>query len=1137
MEIQTLTAQMGRNPAVRSIQKKLQRAAGGDIHASGLQGSATALMLAALGTPVCCIMDEAEEAGYLYHDLVQLLGETDVLFFPSSFRRQVKFGQRDAASEILRTEVLARLAAAAMPATAAVAQHLVIVTYPEAIAEKVVSRSVLDAQTLHVQVGEEVDLGFVESTLREFGFRRTDYVYEPGQYAVRGSLVDVFSFSCEYPYRIDFFGDEVASIRTFEVDSQLSREQLRQITLVPELAEQRTDMVAMPTLLPEGMLVAAKRMDFVVERVQQIWQDGFSRQAAIEHAAYKDKDSDAAAELPADAHTLLLDGTDIAAALHAFRHLELASAAPDAIRFDMAPQPIFHKNFDLVAASFRDFMQKGYRLYVLADSPKQIDRLRAIFEEQAPDVRFEDVGRTLHAGFVDRMQQACYFTDHQLFDRFHKYNLRSERARSGKVALTLKELQEFEIGDYVVHMDHGIGRFGGLVRVPTPDGHVQEMIKLTYDKGDAVYVSIHALHKVSKYKGKEGEPPRISRLGTGAWERMKERTKTKIKDIARDLIRLYSRRREERGFAFSPDTYMQHELEASFLYEDTPDQLKATADVKADMERARPMDRLVCGDVGFGKTEVAVRAAFKAATDGKQVAVMVPTTVLAYQHFQTFSDRLRDFPVRVDYLTRARTPKQTKELLADLKDGKIDIIVGTHKLIGKGVTFHDLGLLIIDEEQKFGVATKERLRQMKVSVDTLTLTATPIPRTLQFSLMGARDLSVIQTPPPNRYPIQTEVHTFSPEVIAEAVGFEMSRGGQVFIVSNRIASLSELEQTLHKHVPDARVAIGHGQMPPAQMEEVMTAFAAYDYDVLISTTIIESGLDIPNANTIIICSAHNFGLSDLHQMRGRVGRSNKKAFCYLLAPPLAVLPQEARRRLQAIENFSDLGSGIHIAMQDLDIRGAGNLLGAEQSGFIADLGYETYQKVLSEAVKELKNDEFKELYEQQIAAGEVTSGEDFVDECTLESDMQMFFAETYVPGASERMLLYRELDGLTSDNAVEAFRKRLEDRFGPIPQEGEELIKVVKLRRLGKHFGAERIILKNGRMRLYFVRDEKSPFFQSPAFGQCITYCTLHVATCQLMQVEDRRSMLIHDVHSVAEACSLLDEMASIDVPSSVTST
>ena len=1124
-----------------------------------------------------------EEAGYFYHDLVQILGEQQVLFFPSSFRRAVKFGQRDAANEILRTEVLSRMTndesrfarndEYSLPESSEcesyssfVIRHssLFIVSYPEAIAERVVSKKTLDDRTLQIRVGEEVDLSFVEQTLLEFGFQRTDYVYEPGQFAVRGSLVDVFSFSSEYPFRIDFFGNEVDTIRTFEVESQLSRGQQELITLVPDLSEEREERVPFATLLPSETIVVCKDITYVTERIGQIWEEGFSRQAELSQTA-QTPDSLALSPGPSpvragsiysqdlDKTKVLIDAQTFEKGFAPFRRIEF-SPAPSAhqsprpnrggggggaaLSFSITPQPIFHKNFELVTSTLDDYIAQGYTIHILADSQKQIDRLKEILA--TANISFKPVNRTLHAGFADNDLKVCLFTDHQIFDRFHKYNLRSDRARGGKVALSLKELQEFEIGDYVVHADHGIGRFGGLVRVPANqsplpnrggvggEAALQEMIKITYDRDDVVYVSIHALHKVSKYKGKEGEPPRISRLGTGAWERMKERTKAKIKDIARDLIQLYSRRREEKGFKFSPDTYLQHELEASFLYEDTPDQLKATNDVKADMERARPMDRLVCGDVGFGKTEVAVRAAFKAATDGKQVAVMVPTTVLAYQHYHTFSDRLKDLPVRVDYLTRARTPKQTKEILADLEAGKIDILVGTHKLIGKGVKFKDLGLLIIDEEQKFGVATKEKLRQMKVNVDTLTLTATPIPRTLQFSLMGARDLSVIQTPPPNRYPIQTEVHTFSPEVIAEAIGFEMSRNGQVFIVNNRISGLPELEELVHKYVPDARVAVGHGQMHPEDLEKVMMDFASYDYDVLISTTIIESGLDIPNANTIIICGAHNFGLSDLHQMRGRVGRSNKKAFCYLLAPPLGALPTESRRRLQAIENFSDLGSGIHIAMQDLDIRGAGNLLGAEQSGFIADLGYETYQKILSEAVKELKNDEFKELYAQQVASGEVTSGEAFVDDCQLESDLLMSFPDTYVPGSTERMLLYRELDGLESDDAVEAFRRRLIDRFGPIPEEGEELIRVVKLRRLGKYFGAERVMLKNGRLRLYFVRDDDSPFFQAPAFGQCITYFSLHAADCQLDEVKGRRSMLIRGIDSVKAACDVLEEIQTL---------
>ena len=1163
MEIQELQKLYARHPQVRALRRVLADERRRRVVLSGLHGSGAAMAFAAAYqaqtdhlassaqsltgggfAPILFVLDDEESAGYFYHDLVQVMGEEQVLYFPSSFRRAVKFGQRDSSSEILRTEVLARFTSGRTTPY--------IVAYPEALAERVVSKTALDERTLEIRVGEQVDLKFIEQTLFEFGFQRTDYVYEPGQFAVRGSLIDVYSFSHELPYRIDFFGDEVDSIRTFEVESQLSRSRREAVTLVPELSGAGSTLIPVAELLPEDIIIVSSNLVYIAERIGQIWDEGFSQQAQITQAASQRESAVSRDEPPVlQKETLLIDAPTFEHGFSAFRHIELrhhsqeepstvnsSEARPSplggergerlpTVTFSITPQPIFHKNFDLVASTFADYLARGYRLYILADSAKQTDRLKAIFESEG-DIVFTPVSKTLHKGFADNDLKICLFTDHQIFDRFHKYHLRSERARSGKVAMSLKELREFQVGDFVVHVDHGIGRFGGLVRVPQPDGAMQEMIKITYEHDDVVYVSIHALHKVSKYKGKDGEPPRISRLGTGAWERMKERTKKKIKDIARDLIKLYSRRLEEKGFKFSPDSYLQHELEASFIYEDTPDQLKATTDVKADMERSRPMDRLVCGDVGFGKTEVAVRAAFKAAVDGKQTAVLVPTTVLAYQHFNTFSDRLKNLPVRVDYLTRARTAKQTKELLADLAAGKIDILVGTHKLIGKNVKFKDLGLLIIDEEQKFGVATKEKLRQMKVNVDTLTLTATPIPRTLQFSLMGARDLSVIQTPPPNRYPIQTEVHTFSPEVIAEAINFEMSRNGQVFIVNNRISGLPELEQLVHKYVPDARVAVGHGQMHPEDLERTIMAFATYDYDVLISTTIIESGLDIPNANTIIICNAHNFGLSDLHQMRGRVGRSNKKAFCYLLAPPLGALPQESRRRLQAIENFSDLGSGIHIAMQDLDIRGAGNLLGAEQSGFIADLGYETYQKILAEAVKELKNDEFKDLYAERVASGEVTSGDAFVDECQLESDLQMSFPESFVPGSAERILLYRELDGLESEQAIEDFRRRLTDRFGPIPETAQELIRVVRLRRLGKYFGAERIMLKNKRMRLYFVHDDDSPFFQSQAFGQCIAYATLHVADCQLQEVGGRRSMLIQGVTSVKSACQVLEDMQNI---------
>ena len=1094
MEIQKLQRIYARHPGVKALAEALQSPdkGRGAIQLAGLQGSSASLVFASLvekapqvlNVPYLFVLDDEEEAGYFYHDVTQMLGEEQVLFFPSSYKRAIRFGQRNAGQEILRTEVLSRLSSGTLP--------LFVVTHPQALCELVVTRQELSQQTLTLGVGERVDSMFVQETLLAFGFHRTDYVYEPGQFAVRGSIIDVYSFSCELPYRIDFFGDEVDSIRTFEVHSQLSRDRQQSITIIGQLDNLTTGQSDNLTkesflgFLPEDTIMVVKDLLFLCDTVEQTYNEGFSQSAVAEGIEIRDEKLESSALLvaPDEFRRQILD----------FRRIELnpsslISNPPSLIRFHTHPQPVFHKNFDLLIEAFSKLQDAGTDLYILADSRKQTDRLESIFHDKETGIQFTPVDRTLHGGFSDDDLNLAFFTDHQIFDRFHKYNLRSEKAMGGKVALTLKELQQFEVGDYVVHIDYGVGRFGGLVRMQNGD-QLQEVIKIIYSGDDTVYVSIHSLHKVSKYKGKEGEPPRISHLGTGAWERMKERTKKKIKDIARDLILLYSRRREEKGFAFSRDSFMQHELEASFLYEDTPDQLRATQDVKLDMERQRPMDRLVCGDVGFGKTEVAIRAAFKACADNKQVAVLVPTTVLAYQHFHTFSSRLKGFPVRIEYLTRARSSQKTKEILDGLKDGSVNIVIGTHKLIGKSVRFKDLGLLIIDEEQKFGVSTKEKLRQMKTNVDTLTLTATPIPRTLQFSLMGARDLSVIQTPPPNRYPIQTQLCQFNAEIIAEAVGFEMSRGGQVFLVNNRISQLQELAELIRKHVPDARVAVAHGQMPPEELEKIMVDFTNYDYDVLVSTTIIESGLDIPNANTIIINGAHNFGLSDLHQMRGRVGRSNKKAFCYLLAPPLSALSIDARRRLQAIENFSDLGSGIHIAMQDLDIRGAGNLLGAEQSGFIADLGYETYQKILSQAVTELRNEEFHELYAEEVREGNIVESTEVVDECQLDSNLPMYFSEEYVPTSSERMLLYRELDAMERDEDVDRFRQRMRDRFGPLPREAEDLLLVVPLRRLGKHFGCERIVLKAGHARLFFGPDDDNPFYEGRIFGQIVSFAT-----------------------------------------------
>lgn len=1121
MELYDLQELYAPHPSVGALAGLLKDVSVKTFFAGGLYASAPAVVASVLfqktQKSLLYVLDDVEEAGYFYHDLTQIQGSEQVFFFPSSFRRAIKYGQRDAASEILRVEVLSEIRKQEKP--------LIVVTYPEALAEKVVSREKLDEQTLKLATGERVGIPFIAEVLHGYGFRKVDYVYEPGQYAVRGSIVDVFSFASEYPFRIDFFGNEVESIRIFEVDTQLSRDKLQQIAIIPELSVQEGERVLFWEFLPPDTLLAMKDCLYLCERIAQIKEESLTahaQQAAAEESQ----------EMP-DLRNLLVDEVQFSKKVFDFRRMEFGhhpSGTPEAkVEFCTHVQPLYHKNFDLVSQSFREYLERGYTLYLCTDSEKQATRLRDIFADRGDPIVFTPVKRTIHAGYVDDTLKSCFFTDHQIFDRFHKYNLRSEKARGGKLALSLKELQQFQIGDYIVHTDHGVGRFAGLAHIPNGNT-LQEVIKLVYQNDDIVFVSIHSLHKLSKYKGREGEPPRINKLGTGAWEKIKERTKKKIKDLARDLIQLYAKRKEEKGFAYSPDSFLQHELEASFIYEDTPDQLKTTQDVKRDMERAMPMDRLICGDVGFGKTEVAIRAAFKAVADNKQVAVLVPTTVLALQHFKTFSERLKNFPCRVDYLSRARTTKQTGEILKSLEKGDIDILIGTHRLIGKSVTFKDLGLLIIDEEQKFGVSVKEKLRQLKVNVDTLTLSATPIPRTLQFSLMGARDLSVITTPPPNRYPIQTEVHPFSEELLSDAINFEMSRNGQVFIVNNRIRNIEELAQQVRRLVPDARVCVGHGQMEPEKLEKIILDFVNYESDVLIATSIIESGIDIPNVNTIVINNAQNFGLSDLHQLRGRVGRSNRKAFCYLLAPPYRVLTSEAKRRLQAIENFSDLGSGIHIAMQDLDIRGAGNLLGSEQSGFIADVGYETYQKILAEAVHELKTDEFAELYaEEQLTADGTISGENFVEESNIESDLELFFPESYIPSSSERMLIYRELDNLKTDDEVIAFRSRLEDRFGAVPKEGEELMRIVPLRRFARKLGIEKILLKGGRMYLYFVSNPDSPYYQSDAFGKVIAYLQQYPRQSTLREAGHKRSMQLKEVRSVEQALHILQEMQGMN--------
>ena len=1131
MTIQDLLNRYAQSAQVGVLAKTLDNPSVKTIFLEGLMGSSAPMLFAALkGHTMLFILQDADEAGYFYHDLVQMLGEKEVLFFPSSYRRAIKYAQRDAANEILRTEVLSKLSTLTTHGDAAPSKgerSVLVVTYPEALAELVVSQRTLDHRMLTIRQSESIDVDATAQSLRDLGFLEVDYVYEPGQFALRGSILDVYSYSSELPFRIDLFGDEIDSIRTFEVETQLSKDRCEMVTIVPELATAE-ERVSFLSFLPQDTILVVKDFLFVHDAIDRIYQAGFSEQALTERLEGATEQEQHEIMETMRKESRLQSASQFSREAIAFRRIEIGhrpSCDPAAtLSFHISPQPQFHKNFDLLQQSLEQYIADGYRLCILADSAKQLERLKDIFSEKG-SVHFDSVEKTLHEGFADNDLRLCVFTDHQIFDRFHKYSLQSDKARSGKVALTLKEIQQFEVGDFVVHVDHGIGKFGGLVRMPQGDGY-QEMIKIIYEGGGSIYVSIHSLYKVSKYKSQDnGQLPRLSHLGTGQWERMKERTKQKLKDIARDLIKLYAARRRERGFAFSADSFMQQELEASFLYEDTPDQLKATNDVKADMERAQPMDRLVCGDVGFGKTEVAVRAAFKAACDSKQVAVLVPTTVLAYQHYQTFSSRLKNLPVRVDYLSRARSTKQTSAILKDLADGKIDILIGTHKLIGKSVKFRDLGLLIIDEEQKFGVSTKERLRQLKTNVDTLTMTATPIPRTLQFSLLGARDLSVIQTPPPNRYPIQTEIHTFGAEIVTDAINFEMSRNGQVYFVTPRINDLTRLKEMIEKYVPDARVAVGHGQMKPEELEKIIFDFINHDYDVLLSTTIVENGIDIPNANTIIINGAHRFGLSDLHQMRGRVGRGNRKAFCYLLAPPLADLPVESRRRLEALENFSDLGSGIHIAMQDLDIRGAGNLLGAEQSGFIADLGYETYIKILQQAVVELNN-ENPEQFSSTSSSLLHPSSSMFVEDCTLESDLELYFPDQYVPSDSERMLLYRELDGLHTDEQVAAYRTRLIDRFGPVPHCGEELMRVVSLRRIGQSLGCEKIMLKQERMLLYFVSQNDSPFYQSEAFDHILSFVAHNPRRCNFREQNGKRSMILTDVSTVEAALQLLKEIS-----------
>ena len=1094
MQLGELEELFGLHPEVAVLAKELSKKRDKHFLLKDLHASAQSIILSVLhhqlvkknsARAMLIVLDNNDSAQYMYADLRTLRQEKGVYFFPTSHRKRQGI---DEAMAVQRTEVLSALAGGSHDA--------IIVTYPEALAEKVPMPSALQQQTIRIATEDEMAQSDLVKQLVSLNFKRVDFVYEPGQFAIRGGILDVYSYAHDNPYRIDFFGDEVDSIREFDIETQLSLERQQAIQIVASNSSNTEEGIITDYLSQDTIWVSN---DFSLLR-------------------YRLSICEADVQIAGDT-------------------VEMASKSSfdnyDSILFHTLPQPSFNKNFDLLIDDLLARIRDNYKVYILADQVKQTDRLRAIFEDKESEITFVAINHTLHEGFVDNDAKICCYTDHQIFDRYHRVTLRSENARRGKAIVTLKEINQLQIGDYVVHVDHGIAKFAGLVTMNV-HGRSQEVIKLIYKNNDTIYVSIHNLHQISKYKGREGSEPTISRLGSGTWERMKERTKDKVKDIARDLIKLYATRKQQQGFAYSPDGYLQNELEASFFYEDTPDQAKATLDIKHDMESCMPMDRLVCGDMGFGKTEVAMRAAFKAATDGKQVAVLVPTTVLAMQHYNTFRERFRDFPVKIEYLSRSKSAKEVKDILQDLKDGKIDILIGTHKLVGKSVVWKDLGLLIIDEEQKFGVAVKEKLKSLRTNVDVLTLTATPIPRTLQFSLLGARDLSVINTPPPNRYPVQTEQITLDDEdIVKEAIQLEMQRNGQIYVVCNRIDMLSRIANRIHRLCPEARTTIAHGQMPAGEMEARLEEFINYDYDVLISTTIIESGVDIPNVNTIIIYAAQHYGLSDLHQLRGRVGRSNRKAYCYLVTPDRELLTADARRRLDALTTFAELGAGFQLAMQDLDIRGAGNMLGAEQSGFIADLGYDTYQRILNEAVEELREELFAQSPEEfsLMPTAENKSEKRWCADSQLESDLSLSFPATYIENISERITLYRELDNIRDEEALLAYKKRLIDRFGNLPEESEQLLNVVRLRWLCCKMGIEKVILKQERMTLFFMRNS-ARYFQSEIFGKILQYACSRVDRCQLVEDRDRQGKLtgkrylaIQQVKTISGALHLLNKI------------
>jgi len=1085
----------------------LQEPAGIFLQLKGLSGSSQAAFIHSCLSKTkgahLIILPEKEQAAYFYNDLTNLDGTERCLFFPSSYIRSIQYKKTDEANIITRTQVLKRLSEKRVASF--------IVTYPEALMERVISRRGLDDNTFEMREGEKVNREFLKDLLETYKFELVDFVYEPGQYALRGSIIDIFSYSSTLPHRIDFFGEEIESIRSFDIETQLSLEKIKKISLIPNMQweqERLVKRVSILEYLPKSTSIWTNELMMIYAKIDEVY----------DKTSFEDEKDKTLVKSEVIVNSQILNRD-----IHSLNKIEFGGfTVPNPTKkfeFNTSPQPVFNKNFDLLVADLKERKENDYDVMILSESEKQIERLNEIFAAIDTSISFTPVLKTFHQGFIDHDLKVCLYTDHEIFERYHKFQLNDRYSK--KESISIKELSGLNPGDYIVHVDHGIGIFGGLETIEI-SGKKQESVRLVYRDQDVIYVSIHNLHRISKYKGKEGDAPKIYKLGNGAWQKLKQATKKKIKDIAEDLIKLYAERKQQVGFRFSPDTYLQRELEASFIYEDTPDQLKTTRDVKEGMEAEFPMDRLVCGDVGFGKTEIAVRAAFKAVTDSKQVAILVPTTILAFQHYNTFKERLKEFPCTVDYVSRFRKPADQKAILQKLAKGEIDILIGTHKLVGKEIKFKDLGLLIIDEEQKFGVGVKEKLRQMKLNVDTLTLTATPIPRTLQFSLMGARDLSIINTPPPNRHPIITELHTFNEDIIREAIEYEVSRGGQVFFINNRIQNIHELAVLIGKICKSVRVVVAHGQMEGNQLEKTMLEFVQGDYDVLVATSIIESGLDIPNANTIIINNAHHFGLSDLHQLRGRVGRSNKKAFCYLLAPPVTLMTNEARRKMRAIEEFSDLGSGFNIAMQDLDIRGSGNLLGAEQSGFIADIGYETYQRILNEAILELRENEFKDLYpvseEEQV-------NKQYISDCQIDTDLEILFPDTYINNVSERIRLYRELDNIPDESGLAAFENSLLDRFGTIPPQTIELLNVVRLRWRALNLGMEKIIIKNATMIIYFIQDPKSKYYQSGVFGSILNFVQ-HMGRSVVLKEENQRlSLRVPQIKNVKSAIGVLDKI------------